>query len=219
MQSSFWKERWEKNQIGGFHQRDTNPYLQRFYPELEVAPGARVLVPLCGKSRDMLWLNGQGHPVVGVELSQVAADSFFQENDLPVQTHDEPPLVRYRSGTIEILQGDFFDLTPNALGPVAFIYDRASLIAFPPEMRRRYAKHLAALVDSGARLLLITFEYPQDEMNGPPFSVPDREVHDLFDEMFDIRMVYEEDAFAENEQFKARGLSSLTERVYLATRR
>lgn len=218
MQSSFWKERWRKNQIG-FHQQDTNPHLQRFYAALEVSPGDRAFVPLCGKSKDMLWLNQQGHPVIGVELSRIAVDSFFRENDLVAEATEEPPFAHYRSGTLEILSGDFFSLTRETLGNISFVYDRASLIAFPPEMRQRYAEHLPTLLATGTRVLLITIEYPQEQMGGPPFSVPDKEVHDLFDPTFEISMLDDEDALPTNERFKARGLSSLRERVYLMTRR
>ena len=78
MQADFWLQRWSAGQIG-FHQSEVNQDLQQYWSSLRVAPGARVLVPLCGKSQDMSWLRGQGYHVVGAELSEAAVGSYFTE--------------------------------------------------------------------------------------------------------------------------------------------
>ena len=83
MEHNFWHERWQSNQLG-FHQDATNQRLMTYWPQLALAAGSTVLVPLCGKSLDMAWLAAQGHKVLGIELSQIAVDAFFSENKLTV---------------------------------------------------------------------------------------------------------------------------------------
>jgi thiopurine S-methyltransferase len=152
--------------------------------------------------------------VLGVEISRVAVDALFSEHGLTPHITDEPPFHRYRVDELEILCGDFFDLTPGHLQGVSMVFDRASLIAMPPDMRPRYARHLQGLLSSDARLLLVTLAYDQAEMAGPPFSVGDREVQDLLGGRFAIRRLADLDVWAEYPRFQQRGLSRLRERVY-----
>lgn len=70
MKSEFWHDRWLNSQIG-FHQSEVNSYLQEHWSEHFQDRGT-VFVPLCGKSRDMVWLCDQGHTVIGSELSAIA---------------------------------------------------------------------------------------------------------------------------------------------------
>ncbi len=81
MEPAFWHKRWADNQIG-FHQGQVNSYLQTHWPALGLETGSRVLVPLCGKSLDLVWLAGQGYRVLGVELSRRAVEDFFREHGL-----------------------------------------------------------------------------------------------------------------------------------------
>ena len=134
MDEDFWQQRWARNEIG-FHLNEVNPYLQQFWPALNVAPGAQVLVPLCGKSLDMLWLAEQGYRVLGVELAQAAVEAFFSEQGLVADIDQVGAFRRYRSGAIEVLCGDFFSLTAADLLECRALYDRAALIALPAPMR------------------------------------------------------------------------------------
>lgn len=217
MDPSFWHARWQANEIG-FHQQEINPHLQRYWPRLGVT-GGTVFVPLCGKSRDMLWLASQGHRVLGVEISPIAAAAFFGENGLDVEPMQEVLFVRRQIAELTLLEGDFFDLTPAHLDGMTAVYDRASLIALPPPMRERYAAHMAALLPGGTPVLLVTLDYPQPEMDGPPFAVSAAEVAALFGARFDIDSLGGQDILAENPRFQARGLTRLEERVYRLVRR
>jgi thiopurine S-methyltransferase len=185
MKHTFWLERWEQSQIG-FHQTEINQYLSEHWRELGLAEGASVFVPLCGKSLDMLWLREQGHPVLGIELSGKAVKAFFEENNLSAEVERGERFTTYRSEGLRLLVGDFFALTPEDMGAVRAVYDRASLIALPPEMRRDYARHMAKLLPVGASILLVTMEYPAGAIDGPPFSVSEEEVHALFDGHFEV---------------------------------
>ncbi len=216
MKKEFWLERWERAEIG-FHQDEVNPYLLQYWPELQAAPGGEVFVPLCGKSLDMLWLRQQGHAVLGVELSPIAVRDFFVENGLALTHASAGQFDRCEAEGIRILCGDFFELTREHLAQVCAVYDRASLVALPPEMRARYARHLAELLPSGTPVLLVTFDYPQDEMNGPPFAVSVDEVQALYGAYAEVRLLAQVDILEREPRFKARGVTRMQENIFVLT--
>ncbi len=170
MEREFWLQKWADMEVG-FHQQDYNALMVKHFHALGLLPGARVFVPLCGASVDMLWLVSQGFKVVGVELCEQAVLDFFQEHGLKTDHQELPELTRYYSGDIEIYVGDLFSLTSGVLGHVDAVYDRAAIVALPETMRLRYANHLLSMC-SQAPQLLISFDYDQSCMSGPPFSVP-----------------------------------------------
>jgi thiopurine S-methyltransferase len=214
MDTNFWHTRWEKDEIA-FHQHNINLHLKTFWQQL--APpqaGGCVFVPLCGKSRDMVWLAQQGYNVLGIELSPVAVQSFFAETELMPYVHQDSTFQIWQADRFTLLCGDFFALDRALLRDVVGVYDRASLIALPPAMREAYAEHLRNVLPTRALLLLVTLEYAEGAMNGPPFSVTETEVRDLYDAHYAIERLYGHDALAENTRFREKGLSYLTEKVY-----
>jgi len=213
MDTDFWLQRWQNNQTG-FHQHEINRYLTRYWPELGLTQGSRVLVPLCGKSRDMLWLEEQGHNVVGVELSRLAIDAFFQENALTPEVHGESHCSRYVHGNIELVCSDFLSLTAEDIGGMDAFFDRAALIALTPAQRSDYAAHLTQLLPGNTPGLLITLDYQQHEMSGPPFAVSHDEVCQLFESCYTIEHLLQFNALEENARFSERGVTALTEHVY-----
>lgn len=174
MHPDFWHARWREGRIG-FHEGTVNAYLRRFW---DVDPAARVLVPLCGKTHDLHWLAARGHHVTGVELSALACEAVFAEHGLRPIVSEDGAFVTHAAGGLEVLQGDFFALR----GAWDALWDRAALIALPPELRPRYVAHLRSLLRPGARGLIVTLDYPQEEREGPPFSVPADEVRALWPE-------------------------------------
>lgn len=218
MDTNFWLERWESN-LTGFHQDEINPCLERYWPELEPITGGRVFIPLCGKSHDMRWLLEQGYSIIGSELSPLAVEAFFSEYGLTPETQQEQQHTRWKHGGIEILCGDFFNLGPSDIGTVDAFYDRASLIALTPAQRPIYARQFAELIRKDTPGLLITLDYNQLEMSGPPFAVSAAEVDRLFSKSFDIRRVFSFDALEENPKLKEKGLSELSEHAYRLLRR
>ncbi|MGC2458663.1 MAG: thiopurine S-methyltransferase [Gallionellaceae bacterium] len=218
MKKEFWLERWERQEIG-FHQDEVNPYLRKYWQELHPVRNSLVFVPLCGKSRDMLWLHEQGHPVLGVELSPIAVHAFFEENGHIPHHAADGKFDRCEAAGIRILCGDFFDLGKDELAQVGVVYDRASLVALPPEMRKRYARHLASILPPATQILLITFDYPQAEMPGPPFAVSANEVAALYRQYAEVRLLAHADVLAQNPRFQQRGLSRLHENIFLLTLR
>jgi thiopurine S-methyltransferase len=213
MKAEFWLERWQRNEIG-FHQGEINAHLQEYWSGLHLPEGAEVLVPLCGKSRDMLWLRAQGHRVLGVELSPLAVEDFCLENELKPQVRSHGAFDSWSCDGVTLLCGDFFDLEPADLKGVAGVYDRASLVALPLEMREHYARHLQRILPAQVPMLLVTMDYAQQEMSGPPFAVSEAEVCGLYGVHYAIERLYTLDVLAENPRFRERGLTRLDEVVY-----
>ena len=218
MDKVFWQARWEEGRIG-FHQEEINPYLQRYWPRLNVPAGASVFVPLCGKSKDMLWLRERGHLVIGVEIVARAAEDFFAENNIEADTYQQDMLTVWEGEGVKLYCGDFFRLDASNLNEVVAVYDRASLVALPPELRSRYAAHLRAILPRKAGVLLVTMDYAQSEMQGPPFAVSAEEVETLYGKHFDIEQVHAEDILAANAKFREQGITRLQEKVFLLTAR
>ena len=187
MDAEFWHQRWALREIG-FHQAEVNPLLATHFEQLQLAAGSRVFIPLCGKSLDMVWLLAQGCSVVGAELSEMAVRELFEALALQPQVEDIGPLKRYSAPDIEVYVGDIFTLTAAQLGPVDAVYDRAALVALPEVMREQYSKHLIRL-SGGVPQLLITYEYDQDLMAGPPFSISQQEVEKHYSQRFAIKAV------------------------------
>ncbi|WP_166359187.1 thiopurine S-methyltransferase [Pseudomonas akapageensis] len=213
MEPEFWHKRWEQNQIG-FHQEDVNPCLQRYWPGLGLASGARVLVPLCGKSLDMVWLAGQGLRVLGVELSSRAVEDFCREQQLQPQINRRGAFTVYQCDGIELWCGDIFALSAADVADCVGLYDRAALIALPAEMRERYCAHLDGILPRECRGLLVTLEYDQAAMAGPPFSVTDDEVQARLAAHWQLQTLESLDVLAQSPKFLQAGVSRLQERVY-----
>lgn len=164
-----WLDRWEEGRIG-WHEAGGNASLHKHWS----AGSKRVLVPLCGKSPDLLWLEEQGNEVVGVELSNIAARAFFDENGIAYSARDVRLTVY--AGTdrdITIYCGDIFEFDVAGFDAC---YDRGSLIALPADVRPDYAAHLDSLLTPDACRLLITIDYDDTIATGPPFSVSEDEV-------------------------------------------
>ncbi len=179
MDPQFWHARWREGQIG-FHLDRVHPDLVAHQEWLLGGGAWRVLVPLCGKSLDLDWIARQGDTAVGVELSEIAVAALFREAGRAPEIDERPRGRIYRSPGLVVICGDFFHVTVEDVGPVDRVWDRAALVALPPDMRRRYVEHLRNLVRPGARILLNTMVYEGDKP-GPPHSVSDHEVALLYE--------------------------------------
>ncbi len=217
MQPEFWHARWQSGQIG-FHQAAVDRNLQQFWPDLGIARDRRVFVPLCGKSLDLPWLRERGHSVVGVELSAVAVETFCMEHGVPARRRVLNEFDVYEAEKLQLFRGDFFALTRELLGPIPAIYDRAALISWLPERRAAYVEHITELTNPGTQTLLIAVEYPQEQMNGPPFSVSADEIERLYGPHHEIRQLSRQDILANEPRLRSRGITQLHEACYRLTR-
>jgi thiopurine S-methyltransferase len=218
MDPQFWHEKWQMQQIG-FHQPQVNPFLIRFWPELGMAANSKIFVPLCGKSLDMCYLAEQGHQVQGCELSQTAIEQFFEENQLPFQVESKQQHQFFSADQIELIQGDIFTIDPSETADIRGFYDRAALIAWPETMRQQYATTLAKLIPANVSGLLITLDYPQDTLKGPPFAVSQEWIEQYLAPYFEVTLLCCEDVLADNPRFVNKQVPWLNEAAYRLTRK
>lgn len=185
MQPAFWRESWQlEGTKTSFHRPDIHPYVLDYAPPPFLA-GKRVFVPLAGKTNDLDYFRRHADYTVGVELVEKPIRQFFEEHDLLYATEGDGV---FRTAGMKFLQRDLFELTPEDVGPVDFVYDRASLIAFPEDMRRQYLRKMDELTGVGSRTLLITLEYAP-LLDEPPFSLGAEEIRDYYGEKYDIEHV------------------------------
>ena len=188
MESKFWQQRWQEGRIG-FHKSDVNPELIKYFSNIALPIGSQVLVPLCGKSIDMVWLACAGYDVVGIELVESAVQAFFAEQNITptitelTSTADKSTLKRYQGQlagqTITLWAADIFALSTIDIGDIDAVYDRAALIALPANMRADYSRHIVKL-SNNAPQLLITLNYDQSKKDGPPFSITQQQLHQYY---------------------------------------
>lgn len=195
MEPSFWKNKWAQNSIG-FHRAEANPLLIKHIHVLN-AP-QRILIPLCGKTRDIAWLLEQGHQVVGVELVEMAIVQLFEELGVTPTIEQSAHHKHYSAPNLDIFVGNIFDVDAETIGPIDAIYDRAALVALPQDMRDRYTQHIVHMTQNAPQLL-ITFTYDQSLMNGPPFSISEQEVTRQYGEHYTLTSLYHEPISLKNE--------------------
>ena len=218
MEHSFWLDRWQKSDIG-FHQAAAHDFLARHWPSLGAAKGSDVLVPLCGKSNDMVWLADHGHAVIGTELAQSAIDQFFAERTRTPATVTEGAFTVSRAGPYALWCGDHLALDPAVTRRIGGVFDRAALVAMPRIMQRPYAEKLAALTPSGIPVLLVSLDYDPSEMDGPPFPISPDRVEELFAGDFRITLLEKRDGLNASQNLKKRGLTALQEMAWKLVRR
>lgn len=208
MELSYWNSRWEKGNIG-FHMDEVYPSLKHHWKSVPLQSISTVLVPLCGKSKDLIWLSEKTEKVIGSEISETAVQEFFLENELTYTKTTFGDFSIYLSKNIEIWQGNFFKLPEWKIPDIDLIYDKAALVALPPEMRKKYAKKVLKLISSHTHILLQHFIYNQNEMNGPPFSVAHNEIENLFGASFTQKVLQKDQLLLKNfKKFQNRGLKS-----------
>jgi thiopurine S-methyltransferase len=217
VQPDFWLNRWRAALIG-FHQAATDKHLMAYWPQLKLPVSSRVFVPLCGKSLDLLWLKTQGHSVAGVELSPIALESFCMEHGIPARRRALADFDAYEAEDLSLFRGDFFKLTGSLLGNVAAVYDRAALISWAPPLRSAYVNHLTSLTQAGTQTLLISVEYPQEQMNAPPFPLDRAAIDELYAEHHCIELLGTHEILDLEPRLRARGLTELREVAYKLTR-
>lgn len=217
MDSNFWHQRWATNQIG-FHLGEVNKALLKYWPAIASVKGQRIFVPLCGKTLDIVWLLQQGADVIAVELSEIALDELAadisNQLSLAIEKRSDGDKIIYEADKLTLICGDFFALSSEDVGSVDWSYDRAALVALPQEMRQQYSQHLCFISDNAPQLL-ITLNYRQDEMAGPPFSLIEQEVRTLYRGNYQVELQESRELIDQEPKFKQRGVTSFKQDVYL----
>lgn len=213
MEREFWLKKWQSNDIA-FHDKNINADLIAYVHALNLHPGDYIFVPLCGKTRDMLWLADKGFHVIGVELSPIACKEFFAELNVTPQITKQSKFTKYQYGNIQLLCGDLFDLTSVDLPIMQGVYDCKALIALPLDMRKRYVDHLISCLGNKIRILLLTRE-TNCNVSSPPFSVDSIEVDLLYGAYFNIKRLKYKSVSDIPERLIKKGYIEMRESVYL----
>lgn len=212
MHPDFWLKSWETGATS-FHRKDVHPYITT-YATPDVLRGKRVLVPLCGKTNDLMWFREYGEHVVGVELAEQGIVQFFEEQQLPYR---KVSATRYEAEGITMLQRDFFELTSDDVGRIDYVYDRAALVALPVDgMRQRYLDKVDELMEVGAQAMVITLEYAP-LMAEPPFSITPEETCGYYRANYTIAHV-ESPEVPDHRMIPKFGLSFLKEHCFIVTK-
>lgn len=216
---SQWKERWETNQIG-WHSSDVNQNLKNHATVLfEKSTTPAIAVPLCGKSLDMAWLAKQNAKVTGIELVQKAIEDFFAEQSLCATQSKKEDTPCYHCDRIEILHSDIFELPKTLEGSFDAIYDRAAFVALPLELKQQYADLCLSLLKPDGSILLITYDAPIPETQGPPFPVKDGVIPRLYKNASQCILLEESVDTPDNDpRLKAQGLDWSRTQIWKITR-
>ena len=210
-----WKLRWQEGRIG-FHLSEVNPYLVRHFDQLLVPKIENIFVPLCGKTLDLIWLAGNLKKVVGVEIIRKPVEEFFMENSIKYNIHSFGQFEIFKSDSIEIFLGDFFALENQKIGQFKAIYDRASIVAIEAIKRKKYVDHLVSFLSEDGIILLVTLEYDQNQMHGPPYSVSFSEVEKMFFKHGKIELLETKDII--DDRLRKKGVDLILEKVIKITK-
>lgn len=212
LENDFWHKCWQQNTIG-FHQPQVHPFLTNHFKSRSLPSDNHIFVPLCGKTLDMAYL-ARFMRVTGNELSAVACQDFFIENNIKYVQKNIDVFQQYACPQLTLFQGDYFQLSANLVGQVDWIYDRAALTALPPTMQQQYVNHLKSFFSPNTRLFLITLEFPIAQLSGPPFAITGDDVAQLFSG-FNIECVA--DNVLQDKQFAQRrfNVDYLIEKLYI----
>ena len=213
-----WHSHWTRK-TPGFHEGQVNTYLEQFLPLFKLKAGNSIFMPLCGKAVDILWLSQQGYHVIGVELSEVAVESFFTESDIQYVKVQHEKFVIYEAPNITLYQGNLMDIQPQHLTDCKLIYDRASIVAIELFNRKAYKRKMLEIIPVGTPMLMVTLDYDQNIMQGPPFSVPVSEITALYQPEYQLELLLSSEQIEERPRWRERGLESLLESALRLTKK
>lgn len=246
-----WQKGWDSGRYSvpgqGFHKAEVNPFLVKHMPLLQLSPSEdickqdRVLVPLCGKTVDMVYFADQKISALGLEAIPRAIQEFAEIVKLPKEAAVFPLHKNAQhnwklngNGYVGIVEGDALDFKVDEKGPVDAIWDRAALIALRPEDRDAYVFMLHNALKPGGRVLLSVVEHdmvvmPEGHLSsstpptgtlepyGPPYSITKEYVSSLYSK-FNFNLLQElerRDLIAEEPKWQEKGATKFEQICYL----
>jgi len=126
------------------------------------------------------WLVDRGHEVIGIELVERAVDELHAARGVAPEVTRDGAVTVYRSPGMTVLCGDLFTIAPGCVAPADRVWDRGALVALPPDRRGAYVACLRAMVAGDWQVLLNAVTYDPAVMDGPPFSLTERDVRALY---------------------------------------
>lgn len=188
---NFWEERWQNDKTG-WHNDAVNEHLKKHRNILFQNKAPTLFIPLCGKTLDMWWLYEQGATIIGVDLVRKALEDYCTEQSIQaIEDTTKPDLFMLKVKNHTLIHDDVLNVTSNKIGHVDGIFDRAALVALPLTLRQRYASHCLSLLKPGGKILLITYDSPVNDDQGPPFPVRKGTVEELYKDANSCKQVDE----------------------------
>ncbi len=248
-----WSDRWKKRRIGFHlkdvnpaltkHAASLLPETKEDETCSNKDATTRIFVPLCGKAIDMAYLatslSSSSHKiqVLGLEGIRIALEQFIEEQPNlniakeAIPATEQVPFERFIGENVSLWKGDYFDLSKfeTSIGTFDAVYDRASIVAIEPEMRQPYVQILDNLLQTGGKILMVALERvaspenPEAAKKGPPHSIPEATIRNLFSSLetesysYAVEVLQVTDQLEVNPQDRERykGLDQLLETVYL----
>ena len=192
---SQWLALWEQGDIC-WQRTEPDKRLKKYIHLLTKGqPSVSIFVPLCGKSLDLVWLATQGHSVMGVELSPIAARQLFEENSLPYSATEGEQFTVFKAESIKltIFVGSMFNLTPDLTGLCDAVWDCRSLVAVGVADRVNYIRIIRSILKPDGVVLLLSLEFNPIELIGPPYALSSDTVQALYGEGYSVKTLDSDD--------------------------
>lgn len=231
--AEYWAKRWSKGALT-WHEPDGNELLTNNLKQVlnesfpnRKAEELKVLVPLCGKAKDMYTFYQMGCTVVGVEFSAQAIKEFFDENNFCQVNSKEKPFVTSIDNKIVLAQGDLFSFGKSLkhstyalpFPEYDIIWDRGSFEAFNIDKRQEYANFMSQFLSKDGIYLISVNDFDMAKYGGPPFSANRNDLEKVYGGKLDISMVGTRNALAmdapDRQKWIDRGLSYLQSFLFL----
>ncbi len=213
---NYWLSCWQQDQHLFFHLRSVHPLLKKYFSTLpKLSHQSVILVPLSGKSLDLIWLSKK-HKVIAVEISEKAIIQFFNEQKLSFTKTKRGNAKHYLANNLEIYQADLFTLPKIVFDSVTHIYDRASLLALDESDKKRYLKFLKEACLNLRAWLLISLNFKGKDYQGPPFPLSGKKLKELCEDNFKIERLHHKKSLLEpDNHLYQKGVVELYNDVYL----
>ena len=153
-------------------------FIKKYLPKLvRDQASIKVLVSLCGDSTDVPFLAGKGHDVTGIEISEKAVKSIFEDphRPTPYVVSEKPPFKVYTATNdkkISVYVGNFFDPLPSDMGPFDAIWDGHGIISLPEKDMQPYADKLKQLLKTDGAILFSTVWFDVSELTKGTLPAP-----------------------------------------------
>ncbi|WP_340203381.1 SAM-dependent methyltransferase [Ascidiimonas sp. W6] len=165
----YWQERYTNNQTGWDIGYVSTP-IKEYIDQLENTD-LKILIPGAGNAHEASYFLSKGfHNVHILDFARLPLQLFKEANpDFPeVQLHQEDFFKHHQTYNLIIEQTFFCALSPN--------------------LREKYATHLAACLQPKGKVAGVLFDFELTP-NGPPFGGSLREYQQLFSPLFHIHVL------------------------------
>ncbi|PAA56344.1 hypothetical protein BOX15_Mlig027846g1, partial [Macrostomum lignano] len=146
--------------------------------------GFYVLVPMCGCSKDLVWLYRQGVCVTGIDSNQRVVNAFISSNpDLKLERCLLPSgtlFCRTSDRRLRIFVCNFFTCSSYLDHHYNFVWDRCAFACLNVDQRKAYVRQLMHCRAENFHILIETVEYDPTVFPLPPHPVFLGEIRELF---------------------------------------